>query len=356
MLLASLKSFSQDCTGASLLQKQGVWKEGMKGSVYGLPATDLDRERKVVASLHNLVKSKYAPVGVEADFNGSYDTPDAELPVNNFDYNIYFMHYYCEGNVIKIQHETSTSFFVAANRFDGNIYATDENNTTGEGYYSIINMPVEKDGCYYFEENASLGFGNTGKCRKWLITYDGKLPYAYVTRKEFLEKQKHMLSVAMSASLGSSKESLKLIEEDKVRKEAEYNSDPEKLQRYLKNDYQYNKERFEKNILNTEKNYNDALAKIETQLQVPSGLNQPAIVRKDPADYLSYLFTTDDDPFGRVLIKPNPDYFNKKLPRSSPQFFVVSLTGDEKEAVAAKVMTDIMKDFDFTALKNMLGK
>ena len=358
ILFISLNLSAQDCTEASILQKPGIWKEGMKGSVSGIPAADLEKERKVVAALHNLIKTKYTPMGVEADFNGSYDRPDAEIPVNNYNYNIYFIHYFCENNIIKTAHETSTTLSIAANRFDGKIYETpDENNTSGEGYYFLINMPVEKDGCFYFEEAASLGFGMTGKSRNWLITYDGKLPYAYVSKKEFLEKQKHMLLTAMPKSIESSKESLKQNEEEKVRKQEEYKNDPEKLQRYMKNTYLYNKDRFEKDVIRTEQNYKNALTKIETLLKTPSGeLEQPAIVKQDPNDYLSYLFTTDDDAFGKVLIKPNPGYFNGKLSRSSPQFFLLNVTGNEKEIIAAKVMTDVMKNFDFTALKNMLGK
>jgi hypothetical protein len=34
----------------------------------------------------------------------------------------------------------------------------------------------------------------------------------------------------------------------------------------------------------------------------------------------------------------------------------VNITGNEKETVASNVMTDMMKNFDFTTLKNMLGK
>jgi len=34
----------------------------------------------------------------------------------------------------------------------------------------------------------------------------------------------------------------------------------------------------------------------------------------------------------------------------------VNITGDEKEPVAAKVMNDVLKDLDFNALRNMLGK
>ena len=311
LIYASLIGYSQECTEISLLQKPGVWKEGMKGSVSGIPATDLEKEKKVVASLHNFIKSKYAPMGVEVDFNGSYDRPDPEMTVNNYDYNILFLHYFCEAKMVKISPETSTAFSIAVNRFDGKIYETpDENNTSGEGFYSLKNIPAEKDGCFYFEENASLGFGISGKSRSWLITRDGKLPYSYVNKKEFLEKQKLMLSKALpEAATG------------------------------------------------TQQNYQTALTKIETLLKMPAGdLNQPAIVRQDPKDYLSYLFTTDDDPFGKVLIKPNPGYFNVKLSRSAPQFFVVNLTGNEKEVIAAKAMTDIMKDFDFAALRNMLGK
>jgi hypothetical protein len=319
LLFVSLKISAQDCTEASILQKPGIWKEGMKGSVSGIPLADLDREKKVVAALHILIKSKYTPMGVQADFNGSYDTPDREIPVNNYDYNIYFLHFFCEGNIIKTEHETSTSLSISANRFDAKIYETpDENNAPGEGFYSMKKMPVEKDGNYYFEQDASLGLGVTGKSRTWLITYDKKLPFSYVTKKEFLEKQKKLLLLAMPKSIESSKESFKT---------------------------------------RTEQEYKKALAKIETLMKMPSDESgQPAIVKQDPADYLSYLFTSDADAFAKVLIKPNPGYFNSKLPRSSPQFFVVNITGNEKEPVAAKVLTDLMKNFDFPALKNMLGK
>ena len=85
-------------------------------------------------------------------------------------------------------------------------------------------------------------------------------------------------------------------------------------------------------------------------------LNQHAIVKDDPNDHFSYLFTTDDDGFGKVLIKPNPGYFNTKLPRSSPQFFWVYVRANHKEPIAAKFMADIMKAVDFATLKNMLGK
>ena len=311
LLLMSLNLAAQLCSEASLLLKPGIWKEGIKGSVSGIPASDLEKEKKVVAALHSIIKSKYTPMGAEADFNGSYDSPDTEIPVNNYSYTIYFLNYICEGNVVKTVHETSTTFSIDANRFEGRIFETpDENNIPDEGFFSIKIIPVEKDGYYYFEQDVSLGFGLTGKSRNWLISHDNKLPFAYVTKKEFLEKQKQMLMNSSVKSTGSSK-----------------------------------------------KDYNNALTKIEKQLTASAGESlQPVIVKKDPNDYLSYLFTTINDPFGKVLIKPNPAYFNTKLSRSTPQFFVVNVNGNEKDAVASNFMNGILKDFDFATLRNMLGK
>jgi hypothetical protein len=318
-LYASLNAYSQDCTQASASQKPGTWKEGMKGSISGIPPADLEKERKVDAEIHLLVKSKYSPTGVEADYNGSYDRPDAEVPVNIYDYIIYFMHYICDGNVLKTDHETSTSLTISVNRFDAKIYEKpDENNLPGEGFYSIKKMPVVKDGDYFFEETVSLGMGASGKSRTWLITRDNKLPFAFVTKKEFLGKQKNMLMLAMPKAIEGSNQNFKT---------------------------------------KTEQDFKKALAKIETLMRMPSGeSDQPAIVKQDPNDYLSFLFTTNDDPFSKVLIKPNPGYFNSKLPKSSPQFFVVNITGDDKEPVAAKVMTEVIGVLDFNALRSMLGK
>ena len=150
---------------------------------------------------------------------------------------------------------------------------------------------------------------------------------------------------------------LKNIEIEKKYKEMEYKNDPEKLKKYMKMDYLYTKERHEKLLADNEKTYQPAFDKINTHLKMSADeLNQQAIVKDDPTDHLSYLFTDDNDPFGKILIKPNPGYFNKRLPKSSPQFFWVYLKGNHKEPIAAKFMTDIIQSVDFTMLKNMLGK
>jgi hypothetical protein len=110
-------------------------------------------------------------------------------------------------------------------------------------------------------------------------------------------------------------------------------------------------------LANNEKEFKPAFDKIDAQLKMPLAvLSEQAIVKIDPTDHLSYLFTNDDDGFGKILIKPNSGYFNKKLPKSSPQFFFVSVIHYDKEPVSVKFREDIVNAIDFTALKNMLGK
>jgi hypothetical protein len=358
MAIIAMSSSAQDCTEVSLLEKTGIWKEGMKGSITGIPADDLAKEKKVVASLHNMIKSNFKPLGVTAEISEAYDRSYPDMPVNHYSFNVLFLPYYCEGNIIKTANETSTSFFINANKFDAEIFDKyDENNTSGEGYHSMPSIPVEKNGCYYFEADASLGFGMAGKSYTWLITYDGKLPYSYVSKKEFLEKRKLLLLKALPEALTALKEIMKLKDMEKSMTEVQYKNDPEKLKRYMNNDYLPVKEVNEKNLVRTEKDYKNAIAKIETQLKMsPDDLNQTAIVKIDPQDPLSYLFTDDNDAFGRVLIQPNPGYFNKKLSRSTPQFFTVNVSGNQNNKIAANAMADIMKAVDFSILKNLLGK
>ena len=358
MSLFSFHASTQGCSEASLLQTAGNWKEGRKGS-YSVSGANLQKEIKVLAAIHAMVKSKYAPTGLEALFHGARSSPSPDRPANGYGYSIIPLNYRCEGNSIKTDHESSTYFQIQVNEFGAAIYDTAQGDRSSmEGYNVIPDMPVEQDGHFYFrEKDVTLAFGVPGKLSEWLITYDGKLPYAYVTKKEFLEKRKSILATQMLSSAAGVKDVLARLEMEKGFKETEFKNDPARLKKYMTMDYLQIKARYEKQLAENDKTYKPAFTKIETLLRMPSNeLTQPAVVKNDPQDPLSYLFTNDDDPFGKVLIKPNPAYFNKQISKSSPQFFWIFIEGSHKDSIAAKFMTDIMKSVDFAALKAMLGK
>ena len=358
-ILFVLSASAQDCTPASLIQTPGVLKADAPYTGSDLKAADLAMHKKVVAAISTMIKSKYKPMGVAANYHENYGNTSRNWQPNNYGYSIIPLNFYCEGNTIKIAGEVPTYFSIRANYFEAEIYDTAQGDRLlMEGFNSIPDMPIAKDGYWYFNEvDASIGTGFPGKSKSWLITYDGKLPFAYVTKKEFLEKRRKALSDQMLMSASGFNDVLKNNEIEKKYKEAEFKNDPEKLKKYMKMDYLPGKERYEKLLADNQKEFKPAFDKIDAQLKMPAAdLNQQAIVKMDPADGLSYLFTDDDDPAGKVLIKPNPGYFNKKLPKASPQFFSVYVIADHKEPIGAKFMTDIMKSVDFDTLKNMLGK
>ncbi|HWR33079.1 MAG TPA: hypothetical protein VN451_06120, partial [Chitinophagaceae bacterium] len=288
-IIIVLTSSAQDCTIELLLQKPGTWKESSGGGS-GITAADLAREKKIVATIHSMVKLKYTPMGVNNNFNGGYGRSEPNMPGNGYSYSILALNYYCDGNILKTARETSTSFQINANFFNAEIYDTAQGDRLlAEGFNVMYDIPVEKDGYWYFKEkDVNLGLGMTGKSEAWLITYNGKLPYAYVTKKEFLEKRKRALLNQKLMSASGFEDVLKNIEIEKKYKETEYKNDPEKLKKYIKMDYLYIKERHEKLLAENENNYKPAFDKIDSQLKMSADeLNQQAIVKDDPNDHLS---------------------------------------------------------------------
>ena len=142
----------------------------------------------------------------------------------------------------------------------------------------------------------------------WLITYNDTLPFYYVSRKEYLLIQKKRLEE-------KSKE---------VPGEKEYN-DP-----------------FLKNI-------SDYLTKPESEL------NKPAICRWNEEERFE-KFVEEGSLGSFYAIKPNLDYYNKKLPKSSPQFISIEYFLATGYPVYVGNIANIEKALDFAKLKSMLGK
>lgn len=361
--LFSLQLAAQTCNTEILLQTPGNWIPRLQGTAPVLNAGDLAREKKIVAALHSMVQSKYTPMGLKAGFLGIYGRIEPNMPGNYFGYSITPLMFFCERNIIVKEQirDTYNQFFINANLFDNEIYDTAfEGRSLAEGFNVMSDLPVYKDGIWLFKEvdqNLGMQTKTTGKKSSWLVTYDNHLPFAYVTKREFLEKRKKSLAVQMQQASADIIDRLKNIEIEKKYKETEFKNEPVKLEKYMRMDYREIKKRYEKLLADNLKEFNPAFKKIEDQLKMsPKELSETAIVKIDPTDHLSYLFTNDDDEFGKILIKPNPGYFNKKLPKSAPQFFFVSVIHRHTEAVSVKFKDDIVKAIDFSVLKNMLGK
>ena len=119
------------------------------------------------------------------------------------------------------------------------------------------------------------------------------------------------------------------------------------------------KKRLEKDIKDSpgEKAYFDAYLKnINEYLTNPeSELNQPAICMWNEEEKFE-KFVEEGTKGSFIAVKPNPAYYHKNLPKSSPQFFTVVYKISKGDAVFEENIEAIKKAVDFATLKNMLGK
>jgi hypothetical protein len=316
-LLFSIRSTAQDCSKEILQRKPGTWKTGMKGSIVNVSAADLTKERSVTTAIHKMVSSKYNPTGCQLLYSTSFGKSISECEhwiADPYYYSMYILRYLCDGNSkdkskYYVDYSTPTTVNITANVIFclNNLYAANLATNDFRGYLKLKQRPVLKNGFYFMGEE-KVDYNSPIYEYRWLITYTDTLPFSYVTRKEYLLIQKQRLEKTLK------------------------DSPSEKA--YL--------EKFFKNI-------NDYLQKPE------SDLNKPAIcIWNDEERFAGFVDEGTRGSF--IAVKPNLNYYRKKLPMSSPQFFTVVYKVAQGDPVFEENISNIQKAVDFVALKNMLGK
>lgn len=324
LLLAVLYFYAsvsgQDCSKELLKQKPGTWKAGQQGSVKNISAADLVKEKNTTAGLHKLVFANYTPKGCQVLYSsafGKYNSPGQIWIADPYYYSLYILRYLCDQqsndkSKYYIDNSTPTTVNIAANTiFSLNtLYASTIPSDDIRGYFKLKERPVKKDGYYFMGEEIVGDYGTPSEVKeyRWLITYNDTLPFSYLSRKEYLLIQKRRLE-----------QSLK--------------------------DNPYDKEYTNKYI----SNINDYLKKSESEL------SKPAVCMWNDEERFE-KFVDEGTKGSFIAIKPNLDYYHKKLTKSAPQFFSVVYKISKGDPVFEENMAAIKKAVDFEKLKNMLGK
>ncbi len=321
MILSSIIFFSislsaQDCTKELLRQKPGTWKAGMKGSITNINAADLIKEKAVTAGIHKMINTGYTPKGCQVlyatAFGKSLATNQTWI-ADPYYYSMYILRYLCDQqssdkSKYYVDAATPTTVNITANIIFAlnNLYAADMGDDF-RGYLKLTKRPEKKEG-YYFIGEEKVDYNSPIYEYRWLITYNDTLPFSYLSRKEYLSIQKKRLE--------------KTVKDNPNEKAY--------LEKYFRN-------------------ISDYLTKPETEL------NKAAICMWNDEERFE-KFVEEGTKGSFIAIKPNLDYYHKKLPKSSPQFFSVVYKISKDDAVFEDNMEAIKKAVDFATLKNMLGK
>jgi hypothetical protein len=361
---------AQNCTQASIMSTPGKWKQRPTSPMAPGRIKKLPAEMKTCATIHDIISKKYSPKGVECEYEYVLiDGLNTEVKNHGyqFHYELGFEEYYCDGGVLTIVPTSAapTHVSIFANHpgvdFTRNVSGMFLTENERDHYGWIKNMPVFKDGVWFLGEETETGDYALAKKLGWLVTYDGKLPFEYVTRKEYLEKVKAKLALQLKENIAASKDVIQI--RPKAEQEKEKNEMVEmfvkgsaRANKYLA-EYKTDEEKLEESIKRNKEDYAEKLAVVEKQLKEPEAeLKKTAIVNQQTTSDEFTVFAKENDPYAVIVVKDNPAYFNPKLPVTVPQLFYIKWVYEFKRPAMQQAYTGVMKNFDFVALKNLLGK
>jgi hypothetical protein len=316
----SLPIFSQDCTKELLAQTPGTWKAGQQGSIKNVSAADFAKEKWVLNGFHHMVNSKYNPTGCQISYSTVYgkELNAAENWIADpYHYSMYVLRYICDSHSkdkskYYVDYSTPTTVDITANVIFSlnNLYAAELAPDDFRGYLKLKQKPQKINGFYFMGEEVVGDAGTPSEIKesRWLITYNDTLPFDYVTRKEYLLIQKKRLEKSIKENSGDIGFSNKCIS-----------------------------------------NINDYLNNPE------SDLNKPAICMWNEEERFE-KFVNEGTVGSFLAVKPNLNYYHKKLPKSAPQFITVIFTLSSGDQVFEENISNIKKAIDFAALKKMLGQ
>lgn len=319
LLIYSNALLAQDCSKELLLKKPGSWKAGLQGSINNVNAADLVREKTVISAVHKMLQTNYSPSGCQVLYStvyGKKPRPGQVFIADPYHYSMYILRYLCDKNSADkskfyVDASTPTTVNITANAIYSlnGLYAANIPADDFRGYLKLEKWPQKKDGAWFMGESieGDRGLPSEIKEYRWLITYSDSLPLVALSRKEYLMIQKKRM-------------------EQTIKGEGA-------------NDFN---NQFLKNI-------NDHLKKSETEL------GKSAICLWNDEERFTG-FVTEGTAGSFIAVKPNLEYYHKKLPNSSPQFFTVVYKISGGDPVFEKNIEDIKKAIDFDKLRNMLGK
>lgn len=333
------------CDAEKIKTAPGTWTTYDDQNTGGLTAAELAAERKLIASINQIFQDNYKPVGVTARHSANYDMKSSDIDTrhpNRYGHPYYYllMNFpnYCKGGKVEKHDHSNATLLINVNNGPGigHYYDTiaiigrdGEVNSDAHIGYNTLNrdlipngrLPDLSDGWYAYGGPDAV---YTSDYFWWITRKGSELPFQYVTRKEFLLKQVAIQQAYIAA--------------------AKRQRDNKELQNVYKQSGQLDHfiSSHNKNIALLEK----TLAAYQNDLAKDQGwLNEWSVVKSQFKDGIArFVFTGLNDSEFIVPVKPNPGYYDRKLPKSAPQFITIWLRVSEGENHSIQAMKRVIED------------
>lgn len=363
-------AIAQKCNDAALENVPGTWKPGMIGSI-GISGTDLVKAKSVTAIADNMIRPNFRiPKGISASYTTAYygvnDYTGNDL--KHYSYTNWFNDFMCHNDQVRMDPDSQIILRINFNdtdiTFTREVLPGDWSENEKDHFGWLDNFPDQKNGIIYqkaIPDSAQF----TDKPERWLITYDGKLPYKYVTRLEYLQKLKVKLEKAILKGSDDVKQNNPIRPKAQQEKEKEEQLKKIKTEaangtgdwsiQFLRN-YQTDEQILEVNIKGITEMYQIPLNKVNDYLKKPESELQKTAIISSNGEFNG--FKNEGEVSAVILIKENQDYYDKKLSKAVPQVIFVSVTCYKrgKGVMYAPIYNTLLKHLDLVKLQGMLGK
>ena len=372
LLLGNAGFSQQPCDETSLMTIKGSWKKETDANPFpdeSFPKNQFAQVNSRIDKMQKILQAAYPePRGIEAKWyrtiSGKALVQDGPVP---FEMSALFLAYYCNNNnnnTKELGGETDTWFYVWANQI--NWFAE------RVSYYTVNKQPVylltqrvgELNGSSLYmgihNKNSNTGIAHS---HAQIITRAGQSPYLSIKRKTFLQSLLKWNESQFKKNMEAMEKNIPVrtdAEEESYKKNQwaiiEKRTRPDRLanawENFLKN-YLSSSQQKENLLAKIKKDYENEIKPAQDFLANSSEaeLAQPAIID----DLTGFKQFSTFEKGGRELVRLNPDYFDRKLPRFVPQFLIVYWRWDD-HAAGKYFNKQVEEHFNFTALKEMIDK
>lgn len=370
-----------NCKKAELAKLPGKWRENPMGSATDVPEKYVKKEREVIAKFRQMFMQNYKPVGlvvsnsdvVGLDRTNYYEETAKNWATLPYRLSVFFLEYYCDnrtdtpvldGSGI----ETGTRLEISANNmyqaFSLEPHIVKTSKLPLDPWVATNYQEYEMDGYIKWDLNTSYKNDPKRMAEMWIITNDGKKPYSFVTKKEYLERMK----VILKDRLEEDKKTAYLM--NPVRSKAEQDANKQSsIERWKKSgesegkinhwisEWQTDEEKLAAHLKLINDEYTKNINNIDNYLKKTGAgdLGSPATPIGNEAGMEFSNFDSGPNSF-RVL-KLNESYYNRNLPLSSPQFITVYISNSAQDnPTYYKAIEDTKKAIDVKFLKSLLEK
>jgi len=319
VLFSPIMGYSQNCTDESVTSLPGKWYSTSNNNLKGISPVKI-KEKMLMDETIELVRKNFPwkPIGGDIRI-GSFLVDNDNRPFSisktcdKYYSSIAYNHFFCSAG--KVNHEETSDYIITTFNdlpfeFDQSFYVPqrklnegDMDNRTMDGYAIMAWLPAMKNGYLEYIKNSQDSTDEvSGSIYRYrILTKPGILPYLIMDKKEYYEKwrKKHLIEIENSKW-------------DKERISKELAEKP-----YLKA------------LIDDADKYistlQAAVDKIDNIFKTKSAedLARPAYLFEEYGDYFEGRQASNY--LRSFIIKPNPTYYNKQLPKNSPQVITILL-------------------------------